>query len=231
MQWIETLVERAHANLGDREREALWMRGVSDEQIDLFQLGYLDCDLPSLDQADNFLSWCSGGSKLDDVFVIPLTNTLGQVRGLQFRHVEKERTGYMDYMPYEDEPIFFGLAQAMTRVWNTKAIWIVEGAFDVFPIHRVIANVIATLTARVTTQLVGLLRRLVDVVWLGYDMDEAGRRACAQFVRKYDKEFVVHVVEYPRVLTLGGKGRVKDPSDLWEVWGDKKFGAFLMEKV
>lgn len=226
MTWLDTLATFAHANLGDREREALWSRGVSDEQIDLFRIGYVDQRLPSLKEATTFMKWCHGGEKLDDMLVLPLTNTLGQCKGFQFRHVDRDRGGYTDFMVVRDEPVLFGLAEAVKASWETGSIWLVEGAFDLFPIQRTCPNVVAMLTGRITKQMVRLLRRLVDEVWLAFDMDATGRETCDKFVRFHGREFRTNVVDFPRVPKLDGK-RTKDPSDLWEVWGEDRFSDFL----
>ena len=225
------LVEHAHDQLGDREREALWMRGVSDEQIDLYQLGYLDRELPDAEGGEAFLEKYRGTHWLRDVFLLPLTNTLGQVKGLQLRHVEQGQKGYSDYSPHEDEPVLFGLAQAMPHVWKSGALWTVEGAFDLFPIQRVCPNVTATLTNRLTDQVARTLRRLVDDLWLAYDMDSKGREAVSRVFKQHGRDFKLHDVRFPRVMTLDGKGRVKDPAELWEVWGDAQLGPFLKRQL
>jgi DNA primase len=226
MEWLEPLVRFAQEQLGDREREALWTRGVTDEQIELFRLGAINKKLPDLSYPKDFLEWCWQGRRLDDMFLLPLTNTLGQVKGLQFRHVDRDRRGYSDYIPFEDEPVLFGLAQAMPHVWQTESVWLVEGAFDLFPIQRVYPEIVATLTARLSGEFSKLLRRLVKEIWLGYDMDKAGRDARARILRTYGREFTVRDVAFPQPLRLNGE-KTKDPSELWEAWGDSQFGVFL----
>jgi len=228
--WLDDLVEQSHAQIGEREREALWMRGVTDLQIDQYRIGWLDSKLPTAAYPQDFLRWSYNGKKLDDVFMLPLTNALGELKGAQFRHVERERTGWRDYFINTDEPAFFGLAQAMPHIWETESVFVVEGGFDVFPIQRGIPQVFATITARVPDPLVRLLRRIARKVWLGYDMDETGRRGCTWFERQYGDEFETRIVEYPRVRLVDGKVS-KDPSDLWEAWGDQKFGAFLRREL
>ena len=228
MTWIEDLTAHAHGQVNDRVREALYGRGVSDEQIDQFRIGYLDRTLPELpDLAEPFLRWCHRGEKLDDVLVLPLTNALGTVMGLQFRHVERERSGYQDWLPYKEEPVFFGLGQAMPAVWKTGEVTLVEGGFDLFPIQRHIPGVVATLTARVSTTFVRFLRRLVRRIWIGYDADPTGRKAGLQFAREYGREFEVKIIDYPKVSFMGSGRLIKDPGELWEVWGDEQFAKFL----
>lgn len=227
MEWLETLVAVAQAQLGTRALDALYARGVTDSQIELYRLGYLDGKLPELSGATAFLRWSANGRKLDDVFVFPLTNALGQIRGLQFRHVARERKGYMDYIVAKDEPVLFGLGQAVESIWETESIFLVEGAFDLFPIQRVYPNTVATLTDRISDPFGRLLRRLVKEIWLGYDMDKAGREARQRVYEDYGQEFEIHNVSYPRVPLPDGKFRTKDPSELWEVWGDGRLGVFL----
>lgn len=229
MTWLDDLVLYASLRLDDRGREALYARGVTDEQIALFGLGYLDRDLPgNVDFPGDFLKWAHRGSKLDDVFVLPLTNALGEIRGVQFRHVERERAGYMDYILRTGEAVLFGLAQAMPHIWGTGRIWIVEGGFDLFPIQRQFPATIATLTARLVEPLVRVLRRLVTEIWLGYDMDKTGRTKSEQIVKQHGAEFTIHNVHYPVVVMADGKSS-KDPSDLWEAWGDPTFATFVRE--
>lgn len=227
MEWLEQLVLFGQDQLRDTDREALWTRGASDEQITLFRLGAIHGKLPDLPFPKDFLEWSWEGRRLDDVFLLPLTNALGQVKGLQFRHIERARAGYSDYIPFEDEPVLFGLAQAMPHVWETESIWLVEGGFDLFPIHRVYPEVVATLTARVTSQFARFLRRLVKEIWLAYDMDATGREAGARTVKAHGRDFEIHDVLLPRPMRLDGKGKVKDPSELWETWGDERFGVCL----
>jgi len=231
MTWLEQLVEHSQGLLGEREREQLWMRGVSDEQIAQFRIGHLNCDLPSIDFPKAFLGQFKGGERLDDVFVMPSTNVLGQVKGVQFRHVDRDRSGWSDFTPTADEPVYFGLGQAMAEVWRTETIWLVEGSFDVFPIQRHFPNVVATQTARLTAQFAKTLRRLVREIRLGYDMDSTGQDATAKVVGSYGREFRVHPVRWPRVQKLDGKGWVKDPSELWEAWGDDRLGVFLKQQL
>jgi DNA primase len=227
MTWLDDLVLFAQTQVDDRVRETLYGRGVSDEQFQVFKIGYLNQVLPSLPElATPFLRWSHNGARLDDVLVLPLTNSLGTVQGFQFRHVERERTGYLDFLPFKEEPVLFGLGQAMSSVWETGEITLVEGAFDLFPFQRHVSGVVATLTANVTTSFVRFLQRLVRCIWLGYDADITGKRAAAHFLREHGRDFAVKIIDYPKV-SFGSGRSVKDPGELWEVWGDVRFGEFI----
>jgi len=223
MTWPQDLVQFSTSKITDREREALWSRGVTDDQIKLFQIGCLNKELPT-GMPEPFLQWAKNGQKLDNVFVFPLTTTLGEIRGFQFRHIDRARLGYMDYFLDRREPCLFGLSQAIASIWSSKSVYLVEGVFDLFPIQRAVPFVVATMTAFTNGQTARLLRRLVKRVWLGYDMDTPGKKGCADFQRRYEKDFeLVYRVSYPQV---NGKP-VKDPGDLWEAWGDAQLIPFV----
>lgn len=227
MTWIDDFVRLGQEQIDDEVREALWGRGVDDQQIELYKLGFYSGEVPvEMDLPESFSRWAHGlKSRLGGTFVLPLTNTLGEVRGLQFRAVDRSRSGYLDYFIDETEPVLFGLGQAMDPLWSTEEVWLVEGAFDLFPIQRVFPNVVSTLTARITEPFLRVLRRLVKRIYLSYDMDETGRRACSKIV-KLEGFDVIKDVEYPEVVKVDGK-KAKDPNDYWEAWGDDRLAAFL----
>jgi DNA primase len=224
--WLEDLVSAAHEALGEREREALYVRGVTDSQIDLYQVGYLD-GMPSTEVSREFSEKYRRSHWVKDSFVLPLTTSLGKVEGLQLRHVDKAQKGYSFFSPCEEEPVLFGLAQAMPHVWEKSSVYLVEGGFDLFPIQRVFPNVIATLTSRVTDQVARSLRRLVSGIWLVYDMDTAGRKAVNLVSQQHSDKFKVHDICFPRPWMPDLKNRAKDPGEIWEVWGDEQVKGFL----
>lgn len=227
MTWLDELTRGAQGNLDERVRDALAARGCSEQQVALYGLGYLNRELPEADYPPAFLEWSANGTKLADVLVLPLTNTIGTVRGVQFRYVSRERAGYMDFIDGKDEAVLFGLAQAMPHIWETRSVYLVEGAFDLFPVQRVVPGVVATLTARVTDPLLRVLRRLVGRIWVGYDADDTGRRVTARFVKSHGREFDVRDIRYPRVPMVGTTKLTKDPGDIWETWGDARFQEYL----
>jgi DNA primase len=229
-RWVDVLVAYAQANLTDRVLEALWSRGVSDEQIRSYKIGYLNQKLPPLEGATEFMEWCWRGKKLQDVFVLPMTNALGQVKGVQFRHVDRVRKGYMDFFVDDEEPSLFGLAQAMPSIWQTERVFLVEGAFDLMPVQRVFPNVIPTMTASVSQGLLRFLKRTVKEVWIMYDTDAAGYKGGKAFVTEHASDFDrVGIVKLPRLNFVDGR-MTKDPSDLWELLGDERLGVYLRKQ-
>lgn len=195
-------------------------RGVSSEQMSLFRIGRLNQELPE-GVSEHFLRWSK--DKLDDVYVFPLTNTLGAIKGLQLRHIDRGIPGYQDYFLDKSEACLFGLGQAIKSMWETRTVCLVEGCFDLFPIQRANPATVATLTAWCAPPLVRVMRRTVDTCFLGYDNDAPGAKGCHEFQERYGDDFQVYVLRYPNVH---GK-KIKDPGDLWEAWGDAQMTPYL----
>lgn len=228
MAWQDDLVAYATGQIDDRVREALWTRGVSDEQISLFQVGYLDRQLPDLQGPGvaPFMSWARGGSRLEDMVVFPLTDFIGGIRGFQFRPVARENHHFSDYIVDPAGPDFFGAAQAAQSIWETEQVHLVEGPYDLFPIQRQKPNVLATLTARVSDPGIRTFRRHVREMVFLYDNDGPGRLGVSDFAKWHGKEFRVVDKCPPKVRMLTGK-LAKDVGDLWETYGDPGIVEFL----
>ncbi len=226
--WLDDFVQASAQAVDERVLEALYARGVTDDQVALYRLGYVDRKLPDLPYPEPFLKWCYGGSKLDDMLVLPLTNALGEVKGLQFRHVEQARKGYMDFIFEKGEAVLFGLGQAMEHVWVTQRILLVEGAFDLFPMQRYFPEVVATLTAHLLDALVRVLDRLeVNDVWLGYDRDKTGTESTEKIKKAYGSKFRLYALKFPSFKNLADGKPAKDPSDFWSMLGEQEFGKFI----
>lgn len=231
MTWMDSLVAHASDMMTYTEADMLRARGVVDTQIQDFRIGYLDGSLPILAYPPDFLEQFKQGKALTNVFLLPLTNALGEVKGLQFRSADRTRKGYSNYWPVKEEPVLFGLSQAVKAIWETESVFLVEGSFDLFPVQRFVPQTIPTLTNRVTVKLVRFLSRFVKKVWVGYDSDPKGQEGWEKFQRFHAKDFPsIQRVSFPR-LPLADGSLSKDPSELWEIWGDDRLGVFLASQL
>lgn len=232
MAWVDDLVAHCERCMSEETREELWSRGADNAQIDLYRIGYLEGEAPDVGYepfSKWFRHWHKEG-RMGKQIVLPLTNALGEVKGVQFRALERERKGYIDYFAESAEPVYFGLGQAIPHAWKEGSIWLVEGAFDLFPIQRHFPNVMPTLTAKVSDSLARMLRRFVKKVIIAYDRDATGRRGAEHFRADYGSDFETAVVEFPPVVKVDGS-EAKDPGDYWEAWGDDQLGAFLRDQL
>lgn len=229
MGWIQEMVAFAHAKMTPDVREHLWRRGVSDSQIDSFEIGILPGARPpeEVESSPRFAAWWRvHHAQFKNALVFPLTSTLGIIHGLQFRDLDPKTRGYLDYFESKEEPAFFGLSQAMPSVWSTETIWLVEGVFDLCPIQRHVPNVVSTIHAGISNQLKRVLHRVVRTVFIAYDMDVTGRKVSYDLARDLKDQFEIRVVKFPRVVLATGS-KTKDPNDLWSAWGDESLGACI----
>jgi hypothetical protein len=231
MTWLDDLILAAHSRIDTRASKAYHRRGVSDNQIEAFRLGFLDGDFAGVDVPNEFLSWARKGGKIEDTFVLPLTNILGENKGLQFRHLDKSRKGYQTWLPDSGDMIFFGLGQAAPSVYCTGKAFVVEGAFDLFPVQKSVPWVFATITAGISTKAIRSLKRLASTLWIGYDSDATGRSSGEKISRKHATDFEVKILKWPVVQKPSDGVVVKDPGELWECWGDAKLQDFLQNNV
>jgi len=163
--------------------------------------------------------------------VLPLTNILGNLTGIQFRSIHEKIKGYMTWhAPDFPEPTFFGLGQAAPHIWESEKVLLVEGAFDLFPCQRAEPATVATQTATLTNSFARLLHRLVGKAWFLYDRDSAGRKGFDEAKSAHGDLFHIESLRYPEAFLVDGK-LAKDPADLWLAWGDDKLQAFLQEKM
>lgn len=225
---LDQFVEWAHDSMTPEALDILLDRGVSDEQVERFRLGYVE-QLP--EAVPSLLGHFLRKHEIRQAHVFPLTNVLGDVLGVQFRSIHQHVRGYRTwYVPGTLEPTFFGLGQAAPHIWEKEQILLVEGAFDLFPCHRAVPFTVATQTATVTASFARLLGRLVKTVWVMYDMDAAGSKGLSEAKKAHGELFRVEGLRYPEVFLVDGKS-VKDPADLWLAWGDDKLRAFFREKM
>ncbi len=223
--FLDDLVDLAQSQVTEVEREALWARGVSNKQIDLYRIGFLH-EVPSWDFPERFsrvVEKC-----IHDTLVFPLTNPLGEIQGVQFRPVDRNRKRFSEYYHDNSQLSLFGLGQAMPFLWDTRTAWLVEGVFDLFPIQREIPNTFATLTAAVSKQTLTFLKRVVDKLVFVYDNDQTGREGAASFERYHSNDFKsISIVKLPKISKGPEGGFTKDPGDLWETLGDLTMSDYV----
>lgn len=199
-------------------------RGVSHHIQQQTRLGLLKAEngVPDFGPPD-FRKWL-GRQLKRDVFLIPLTNAANDIRGFQIRAVARDVKVYEDYL-LKGEPCLIGLGEAWPHILRMGEVVLVEGFFDRVPVIPSAPNTIGTLTAGLSPVVAKLLKRLqLKTVHFLWDKDDAGARARTEALRMH-KELPFRDITLPAVPY---KERwVKDPGELWEVWGDEQIGVYL----
>ena len=211
---------------GKQAKTYLLKRGLSEETIATFRLGY---SLPSWDgllrglgkkgitakalsmaglavQKERAQGGVVSDSSYYDRFrgriMFPIWNTHKQVIAFGGRVLDD---GLPKYLNSSDSLIFkkgmtlYGLERAREASGATQSMIIVEGYFDVIALSQAgIRNVVATLGTALTAEHIQSLQRLVSKIVLLFDADAAGVRAAVRTLDLFQgRDLAVRVVSLP----------------------------------
>jgi len=203
-------------------------RGVTEEQIKLFQIGIGPREVWTpkelRDTVDGKMFNRQFRGTMDGQIVFPVWNATGKLRGIETRLWEETATRkYTQYWraAWKEDAVFLGMPGALESIWETGTVYIVEGMFDFFPVQRVFPNTLCTLTAKVMYSQYRFLQRYCRHVVFMFDMDEKGRTTTDEALERYNvggrDGFLAHRLTYP----------AKDPGELYEKWGISRFERYL----
>jgi DNA primase len=221
--------------VGESAREYLKQRGVTQESIKLFQMGFA---LPSWDGLIKYLcdkkKYQMGdlekaglvikgrGDRYYDRFrgriMFPLTNHRGQVVGFSGRvlQADAKEAKYInspETATYHKSELLFGFSQLYQFIRKEEEVIIVEGELDVVSSTQAhVNNVVAIKGSALTKDQLQLLSRTVKKILLSLDMDSAGIEATKRGIA-LAKEFNLEL----RVIQLPAdaeSGKAKDPDEL-----------------
>lgn len=209
-------------------------RGISEETMNKFGLGYADGQWQSLlnhldAEGVNRRKMLElglisrSGDRYFDKFrnrvIFPIINTSGRVIGFGGRIIGE---GNPKYLNSPETPVFqkknnlYGLN--LTRQEVSKEDWIilVEGYMDVIALYQAgIRNVAASLGTALTENQAALIKRYTRNVVLSYDADEAGQNAAMRGIDILYQEDLK-----PRVLKVSDG---KDPDEFIQSHGRQAF--------
>ena len=196
------------SSLGHNAKTYLNNRGLSDEIIDEFEIGYASKDMDTLTKLfiakgfDEETLINSGlinrGKSLYDLFrdrvTFPIHNPSGKPVAFSARIYEK-KDDEAKYINTKETPIFkkgeilFNFHRARNEAKRTKKIILVEGQMDAIRVYASgVKNVVATMGTALTDNHVNMLKRLnVDII-LCFDADSAGEKAtvaAGELLQKY----------------------------------------------
>ena len=217
-------------------------RGVNDESIKTFHLGYCPpyfklSDLLSADHNDQFTSMTGITYKTDDDqlklrfrgrLMFPILNHLGKTIGYSGRTLDPE-SKYAKYMNSEETLLFnkrrilYGLNVAKSEIKRQNAVILMEGFMDVIMSHQFgFKHAVATMGTAITADQVRLLKRFTSQIYLAMDSDRAGQLAIE---RSYEvlKEFEFQVF----VIDFNGK----DPADILIEKGGDYFQSCIDNRI
>lgn len=218
-----------HIQYGQRGRDYLNSRGITDDLIDLFEIGlapqsyhalskklsqkYSNTDIEASGMAIN-----SDKNNIYDRFrgrvMIPIQDTLGRVVGFTGRVLPEYDDGKMgkyvnspQTIVFDKSKILFGLSQAKIAIKSKNRVIIVEGQMDVIMSHKAeVQEVVAVSGTALTEQHITTLLRYTNQFLLAFDNDKAGINACLRSAALITKKGGI-----VKVITIAGG---KDAADL-----------------
>jgi DNA primase len=226
-------------NAGVPARKYLQGRGIADEVIKQFRLGYAPDTWRSLteyiensglslkmaEQAGLIIPGKEGSfyDRFRGRLIFPIENVFGEIIAFGGRILDK---GEPKYLNSPESPVYikgknlYGLNKAKEEIRKKGFALIVEGYFDLISLWNAgIGNVVATLGTALTRDHLDLLRRYtVDVVAL-FDPDEAGKKALDRSL-----ELFLSAEMKARALILPEKC---DPDDYVRKFGKDKMEALI----
>ncbi|MGA9774356.1 MAG: DNA primase [Candidatus Dormiibacterota bacterium] len=187
-----------HHRAGEPGRRLLASRGITDDDIDRFHLGYA----PQGSRGDNLTRYLlrHGASEEDIVaaglgrrdrgrvvdflhhrLVIPIRDDRGRWVGFGGRSMGDDQPKYLNTRAttvFDKSRLLFGLHLAREAIARERRAVLMEGYFDVVGAHRAgVPTAVSTSGTALTEFQVRLLRRVADEVVLCFDGDVAGQRA------------------------------------------------------
>ncbi|MBR6222437.1 MAG: DNA primase [Lachnospiraceae bacterium] len=227
---------------GERALKYLRDRGLSDETIHKFALGYSDIQRDDLYRYMRNVVNCSDRD-LVNIGLVDI-NEIGGARDRFFNRVmfpildiSKHCIGFggrvmgegePKYLNTRETPIYdkrrhlFGLCYAKTS--RRDGFILGEGYMDVISLHQAgFDNACASLGTSLTEGQAALLKRFRDKVYISYDMDKAGRKAVKRAIgilRRYD--FTIKVID------MSPK---KDPDEFIKEYGAEAFSERIEKAV
>ncbi len=234
---------RNHPEHGKVARELMTQRGISQEMIDLFNLGAApdrwDGLLTLIGKkgwdprgflAAGLLKTRETGGHYDafrNRLMFPITDTAGRTVAFGGRKLHPEDEP--KYLNSPESQLFsksatlYALPQASAAIREKQFAVVVEGYTDAIACHQAgITNVVATLGTALTRQGARLLERHCPRVILMFDGDAAGQRAADRAV-----EVLFESTLDVRIATLAGSTDAKDPDELLKRPG----GAGILQQV
>jgi len=234
---------------GGPGRRYLEKRGVSEEMIEAFQVGYA----PLTGRNDNLLRFLkkhgisdedavraglalqargtAGGATRPAIdrfrgrLMFPIKDESGTVVGFGGRAMDSTPPKYMNTPQtalYDKSRVVYGLANARKKIAETERALLVEGYFDVIMAHQNgIGTAVASSGTAVTAEQVKILRRFANELYLCLDSDDAGQHATERAI-----EMAARAGMRVRVVELVS---AKDPGDFFlktpELWEEAEGAA------
>lgn len=226
----------ANSKSSEEAREYIRDRGINQETIDTFQLGYAPGDIKWLynfltkkNYSEKFLKESGLFSRnynkyplFSNRLVFPIFSIRDEVIGFSGRELGSRGPKYIntpETILFHKGSQLYGISKAFERIRKTRTFVLCEGNIDVLALHQCdIKNAVAPLGTAFTQDQAKLLKRYADKGIIVFDGDSAGGKATAKAsIICENLGLDVSVAEIP----IG-----RDPADIME-----KDGKDTLQKI
>jgi DNA primase len=200
---------------GEAAKRYIISRGISDEMIERFKLGYAPANrawlfkfLTKKGFSESILAASGLFSEqyprsgfFSGRLMFPIADRRGQIVAFGGRILAGEGPKYINSREteiYHKGQTLFAIDLALPEIRKTKAAYLAEGYMDVIALHQAgITNALAPLGTAFTDEQAKLLGRWVDQVNLVFDSDEAGQNAAVKAIMTCRKNGLACTVVVP----------------------------------
>ena len=214
---------------GRRAREYLRARGIRDESVARFRLGYAPSDrfwlykfLTKKGYSAEFLAKSAlfsrnypQSSLFSARLIFPINDRQGRAAAFGGRILDGDGPKYLNSPEsplYRKRETLFALDFALPGIRREKSVYLCEGYMDVIALHQAgVTNAAAPLGTAFTGEQARLVRRWADTVNLLFDADAAGEAATEKAILVCRENGLACGVTR---LDAGGGAPFKDPADI-----------------
>jgi len=216
-----------NAKAAEMARSHLSGRGVSQEIVESFQLGFSPDSWDALRQrllgkgygedelvAGGLVIEKEGGGSRDlfrNRLMIPIRNDEGRVVGFGARALDDTIPKYLNSPQtaiFDKSGILYGIDRAKGAIRERGLAIIVEGYMDVLAAHQYdMANVVASMGTSLTQKQVAIIKRLTKNLTLALDADAAGDEATLRGLDLARQAFSERLTSMPD--WLGGTSKLR----------------------
>ena len=231
-------------------------RGISDEMIEHFHLGYAPLDKKwmhaflvekgyskeFLARSGLFSSRHPGLPLFNGRLIFPISDRQGRVVAFGGRFLEGLESfpadNPSDYKApkyinspeletYKKGETLFAINLALPEIRRTKTVYLAEGYVDVIALHQAgVTNAVAPLGTAFTDEQAKLLRRWAEKAVFVFDSDEAGQQATVKGILCCRKNGLASAVVVPQEISI--QKEISNPKDPADIL--QHFGPEALQK-
>jgi DNA primase len=222
---------------GSLAKQYIISRGINQDMIERFRLGYAPADRSWLFQflskkgySPQFLAGTGlfserypQSSFFSHRLMFPIADRQGRTVAFGGRILEGEGPKYLNSREselYKKGQTLFAIDLALPEIRKTREVYLAEGYMDVIALHQAgISNAVAPLGTAFTDEQAKLLRRWAEKVNLVFDSDEAGQNAAVKGILTCRRNGLSCGVVVPARAEGGSEPEFKDPADILRYQG------------